>query len=71
MGKVSKAFIVIRLIPLVPAIILTIISIVFPTFFPDTPWFSTILRFFVIGLLYTVAFTLITLGLIIAKRDSE
>jgi hypothetical protein len=70
MGKVSMAIIVIGLIPLVSAIILTIVSIVFPPFFPDTFWFNTIVRA-LIGLLYIFAFAFIILGLIVIKRDSE
>jgi hypothetical protein len=71
MGKVSMAFISIGLIPLALAIVLTIASIVFPAFFPDTSWFNFIVRALVIGLLYIVAFAFIILGLIIMKRDSE
>ena len=70
MGKVSMALIVIGLIPLVPAIVLTLISMVFPSVFPNAYWFN-IMRVFVIGFLYIVAFSFIILGLIILKRDSE
>jgi hypothetical protein len=70
MGKVSAAFIVIGLIPLVPAIVLTIVSMVFPVFIPDTSWFS-IVKAFIIGILYFVAFAFIILGIIVAKRDLE
>ncbi len=71
MGKVSMALIIIGLVPLVPAIVLTIVSMGFPTFIPDTSWFNIAVRAIVMGLLYIVAFAFIILGLIIAKRDLE
>ncbi|MGE5533062.1 MAG: hypothetical protein ACM3UN_01785 [Bacillota bacterium] len=71
MGQVSRGFILIGLIPLMPAIILTFVSVFFPASFPDTPWFNIIVRAFAIGLLYVVAFAFIILGIIVAIRDSE
>lgn len=71
MGKVSTSLIVVGLFPLMPAIVLTIVSVVFPAFIPDTYWFNNIVRAFIIGLLFIVAFAFIILGLIIVKRDSE
>lgn len=75
MGKVSLFLIIIGLVILLPAIILTIIPVIFPAFIPNPThieydWFG-IVRAFVIGLLYVVAFGFIVLGLIIVKRDSE
>ena len=71
MGKVSLFLIAIGIVAIVPAIILTIIALVFPAFIinPST-WFS-ILKVFIIGLLYAVAFGFIVLGLIVIKRDKE
>jgi hypothetical protein len=71
MGKVSRALIVIGLIFLVPAIVLTIASVVFPAFLPDTYWYNTILKAFIMGFFYVIAFAFIILGIIIIKRDSE
>ncbi len=71
MGKVSLYLIGIGMVALVPAVILTIISLVFPAFVINQfNWFG-ILRVFVIGLLYLVAFGFIVLGFIIVKRDKE
>lgn len=75
MGKVSLYLIVIGMIFLVPAIILTIIPMIFPVFASNPTnigydWFS-IVKTFVIGFFYVVAFAFIVLGLIIIKRDSE
>ncbi len=61
MGKVSMALIITGLFPLVPAIILTLISIFYPTFIPETAWFNLVVRFFAIGILYVVAFAFIIL----------
>jgi hypothetical protein len=71
MGKVSMFLIVIGSIPLLPAVILTIISVVSPSFFADTLWFNSIVRAFIIGFLYIIAFAFIGLGLIVMKRDLE
>ena len=66
MGKVSLSLIAIGTVTIVPAIILTIIALVFPAFILNQAnWFG-ILRVFVIGLLYAVAF-----GFIVLKRDKE
>jgi hypothetical protein len=71
MGKVSLFLIAFGIVAIVPAIILTIISLVFPAFIINqSNWFS-ILKVFVIGLLYAVAFGFIVLGLIVMKRDKE
>ncbi len=71
MGKVSLYLIGIGIVALVPAVILTIISLVFPEFvLNQSNWFG-ILRVFFIGLLYVVAFGFIVLGFIIVKRDKD
>jgi hypothetical protein len=71
MGKVSLYLIGIGIVALVPAVILTIISLVFPAFVLNQSNWLGILRVFVIGLLYLVAFGFIVLGFIIVKRDKE
>jgi hypothetical protein len=75
MGKVSLFLIFIGLVFLLPAIVLTIIPVIFPAFIPNPSrieydWLG-IVRIFVMGLLYVLAFGFIVLGLIIVKRDSE
>ncbi len=71
MGKVSLFLMAIGIIAIVPAIILTIIALLFPPFILNlSNWFG-ILKVFVIGLLYVVAFGFIVLGLIVIKRDKE
>jgi hypothetical protein len=71
MGKVSLYLIAIGIVALVPAFVLTIIALVFPAFILNqSNWFS-ILRVFVIVLLYIVAFGFIVLGFIIVKLDKE
>ena len=60
MGKVSMFLIIIGLVFLVPANILTIIPVIFPAFIPkpthiEYDWFG-IVRVFVMGLLFVVAF---------------
>jgi hypothetical protein len=71
MGKVSLFFIVIGLIFLVPALVLTIMGLFFGTFILNQPNWPGIVIAFVTGFLCIVAFALIILGLIIAKRDKE
>jgi hypothetical protein len=71
MGKVSLYLIGIGIVALVPAAILTIISLVFPAFVLNQSNWLGILRVIVIGLLYLVAFGFIVLGFIIVKRDKE
>ena len=68
MGKVSLFLIVIGLGFLFPAVVLTIIPVVFPAFIPNA---YNLLKAFFIVLLYVIAFGFIVLGLIIVKRDSE
>lgn len=71
MGKVSLFLIVIGLVVLVPALILTIMTLFFTTFFLNQPnWLGIVMPFFT-GLLYVVAFAIIILGLIIVKCDKE
>jgi hypothetical protein len=71
MGKVSLFLLVIGLAFLAPAIILTIMTLVFGTFIPNQPNWLGIVIFFVTGFLFIIAFAFIVLGLIISKRDKE
>jgi hypothetical protein len=68
MGKVSMFLIAFGLVFLVSAVVLTIISVIFPAFIPNAYNF---VKAFVVGLLYVIAFGFIVLDLIIVKRDSE
>ncbi len=71
MGKVSLFLIVIGLVFLAPALVLTILALVFKTSILNQPNWLGILIVLVITLLCVVAFAFIILGLIIAKRDKE
>ena len=71
MGKVSFFLVIIGLVILVPAIILTVLALVFATFILNQPNWLGILIAFVTCLLYVFAFAFIILGLITAKRDKE
>ena len=71
MGKVSLFLIVIGLVFLAPALVLTILALVFKTFILNQPNWLGILIALVITLFCVVAFAFIILGIIIAKRDKE
>ena len=71
MGKVSLFLIVIGLVFLAPALVLTITTLVFATSILNQPNWLDIVVALATGLLYIVAFAIIVLGLIIAKRDKE
>jgi hypothetical protein len=71
MGKVSLFLIVIGLVFLAPALVLTILALVFKTSILNQPNLIGILIALVITLLCVVAFAFIILGLIIEKRDKE
>ena len=71
MGKVSLFLIAFGIVAIVPAIILTIIALIFSAWITNQFNWLGVLKVFVIGLLYAVAFGFIVLGLIVMKRDKE
>jgi hypothetical protein len=71
MGRVSLFLFIIGSVFLVPALVLTIMGLVFASSILNQPNWLGIVVAFVIGFLYVVAFSFIILGLIITKRDKE
>jgi hypothetical protein len=71
MGKVSLFLFVIGFVFLMPAVVFTIMGLIFATSILNQPYWLGIMIAFAAGFLYVVAFAFIILGLIITKRDKE